>query len=85
MKWEEKLPTPEQLRTIENYGFSAEMIKSRGHASAIIDTIFSRRELKLATLKQVSWLIKTKHPNPHTASFKEASAWLDRMFNRVKA
>jgi superfamily II DNA or RNA helicase len=84
MKWEEKSPTPEQLRTIENYGFSAEIIKSRGHASAIIDTIFSRHKLKLATPKQVSWLIKTKHPNPHTASFKEASAWLDRMFNRAK-
>ena len=51
-------------------------VRSRGHASAILDRVMTRRDLRLATPKQLFWLRRTGHKNPETASFDEATAWL---------
>jgi hypothetical protein len=41
-----------------------------------------RRNLKLATPKQVAWLRRKNHPHPETASFTEAKAFLSQKFTR---
>jgi hypothetical protein len=53
----------------------------KGHASKLIDLLFRRRELGLATPKQVRWLARFGHASPHLATFQEATAFLDRKFS----
>lgn len=81
MAWQSQPATPKQLASIRQLGIDADLIRNKGHASAILDRMFSRRALKLATPKQVAWLRRTGHPHPETATFTEASAWLSTKFN----
>lgn len=82
MPWESEKPTERQLELLSKFGLKPETIKSRGHAAKIMVTVFERSKMKLATAKQVFWLTKFKHPNPHTATEAEASAFLDKKFKR---
>jgi len=77
--------TVRQAETLERAGFDVAALKGKGHATQIIDRIFRRRAAGLATPKQLKWLIKFKHPSPQTATFEEASAFLDLKFNVRKA
>jgi superfamily II DNA or RNA helicase len=74
--------TDKQKAVLEQNGIDVESITCRGHASKIIDTIFNRRRLNLATPKQLKWLVKFKYPDAHTATFNDASAFLDKKFSR---
>lgn len=73
--------TAKQAEILEKAGFDSSALKGRGHATQIMDRIFQRRAAGLATPKQLKWLIKFKHPSPQTATFEEASAFLDSKFN----
>lgn len=85
MGWHEQPATSKQLATLQQLGVDAGQVRSKGHASALLDTLFSRRTLRLATPKQVAWLRKTNHPSPHTVSFADAQRWLSERFNRRAA
>ena len=74
--------TVRQAEQIENAGFDMESVKGFGHASRIIDKLFHRRDAGLATPKQMKWLIKYRHPSPHTATFQEAHDFLDAKWNK---
>ena len=50
-----------------------------GHA-ALLNKVFLRRDMKLATPKQVAWLKRTGHQHPELASFAEAKQWLEQHF-----
>jgi superfamily II DNA or RNA helicase len=82
MHWHEEPPTPKQLSILTNLGFEPKAIRSKGYASQLLDRIFTRRELKLATPKQVMWLRRTGHPSPETATMEEAKAYLSEQFAR---
>jgi superfamily II DNA or RNA helicase len=82
MPWEGEKPTERQLELLSKFGLKPESIKSRGHAAKIMVTMFDRSKMKLATAKQVFWLTKFRHPSPHTASEKEAAAFLDKRFRK---
>lgn len=82
MKWHSEPPSDKQLRTLSGFGFDSKAVPSKGYASVILDRIFSRRNLNLATPKQLHWLRKTGHPSPDLATFTEARSWLDEQFNR---
>ena len=77
--------TAKQIEILEKAGFDATALKGRGHATQIMDRIFQRRSAGLATPKQLKWLIKFKHPSPQTATFEEASIFLDSKFGVRKA
>ena len=53
-----------------------------GHASTILDLLFTRREHGLATPKQLNWLRKFGYPQPELATFEEAQVFPDQQFNR---
>jgi superfamily II DNA or RNA helicase len=72
--------TSGQAGVLERAGFDVAALKGKGHAHAIIDRIVQRRQSGLATPKQLKWLIKFKHPSPQTATFEEASLFLDMKF-----
>jgi len=82
--WESKPPTSNQLISLANAGFDGADIKCRGHASRLIDQIFKRRTMGLATPKQLKWLVKFKHISPNTATFADANSFLDTKFNKGK-
>lgn len=78
--WDAKEPTPKQVECLKRAGI--EGISCRGHASRVIDIMFARRSMSLATPKQLRWLIRMGCPEPHTVTFEQASAFLDRKFNK---
>ncbi len=82
MPWHEQEVTDKQRALIERFGLDPDSVKNRGHASALLDKLFLRSRLNLATAKQVRWLYRTGHPQPETLTFEEASAhlsaWADR-------
>ena len=59
-------------------------IKGRGHASAIIDLIISRSKLRLATPRQLQFLRQMGHPSPETATFDQASAFLNARWGKKR-
>lgn len=82
MGWHGDPVTPKQTQLLAKFGLDPMSVLTKGHAAALLDRIFMRLDLKLATAKQVRWLRKFGHPSPELASFKEASAFLDTHFNR---
>lgn len=82
--WQSREPSQAQLATLARFGIDAESVKCRGHASALLDRLVSRSQLGLATAKQMMWLKKLGHPSPDTATFDEATDFLNSKFNKPK-
>lgn len=74
---EESPPTLKQLECLEKNGFDTDSIKTLGQASKLLDLLFTRREKGLATPKQLRILRRFKHPHPNSATFEEASKFID--------
>jgi superfamily II DNA or RNA helicase len=77
MGWHGEPVSPKQQELLARYGIDADTVTSRGQASAIIDKLFLRMRLGLASAKQVRWLKRLGHPQPELATFEEAKAFLD--------
>jgi len=80
MNWESEPVSEKQLKFLESLSFDTSMITTKGHASMILDTFMKRTHLKLATPKQVKFLIQLKHPSPHTCTFEQAKEFLTQAF-----
>ncbi|MDP0498702.1 MAG: DEAD/DEAH box helicase [Verrucomicrobiota bacterium JB022] len=80
--WEGYPVTDKQAEILERNGLDLESIKCKGHASKLIDLLIKRREMGLATPKQVKWLIQFKHPEPWSATFGDATEFLDQRFGK---
>lgn len=80
MHWHEDGITAKQAELLERFGFDVTTVRSKGQASAILERVFLRRELELATPKQVRQLKRFGHPNPALASFHEATEFLNLRF-----
>lgn len=83
MRWHADAPTTKQLDVLARFGIAVREIQTKGHASMLLDRLITRRQLGLATPKQVRVLRRYGHPHPETATFKEASAFLDARFSRA--
>lgn len=84
MGWHRKPVTEGQSGALTKAGIDIASVQSRGHASALLETIFNRRKLNMATPKQVKWMRHFGHEHPEKVTFNEASAYLDQMFARGK-
>ena len=82
MRWHSDPATPRQLAVLSRFGFNTRQVTCKGHAGAILNRIFCRSDLKLATPKQLRWLVKLGHPEPQLATFDEAREFLDAKFGR---
>jgi hypothetical protein len=78
MGWHHEHPSEKQLAYIERSGIDTSQIRGRGEASAVIELLKKRRNMALATWKQVRLMIRLGHEAAHTVTFKEASAWIDQ-------
>jgi len=83
MPWHSQPASPKQLALIERQGIDPQAIRDKGHAAAIIDRILARRNLGLATPKQVACLRRHGHPRPDLVTFPEAQAWLSERFDHL--
>lgn len=77
MKWESAPMSDKQREMLEKNGFDVEAITGKGHASKIIDLLMTRRQMGLATPKQMRLLQRFDHPAPATCTFADASAFID--------
>lgn len=82
MDWHFHAVSEPQSQALAKCGFDPATISCKGHAAAILDKLFLRRDLGLATPKQVRWLRKFDHPHPELATFAEASAFLDQRWGK---
>jgi len=80
MVWQGHAPTSKQLDVLAKFGLDTTSILSKGHASLLLDRLITRRQLGLATPKQVRVLRRRGHPHPETATFEEAKEFLDAFF-----
>ncbi|MCS6245447.1 MAG: DEAD/DEAH box helicase [Opitutus sp.] len=83
MAWHHQPPSFKQLSLLERNGLDPAAIRDKGHAAAIIDRILARRNLGLATPKQVACLRRNGHPRPDLVTFADAGVWMtDRFKNQ---
>jgi superfamily II DNA or RNA helicase len=75
-RWQSEPPTQKQISAIQKFRISTENIKSKGHASKILDVLMSRAKLNLATPKQIELLKKLGHENPFEATRYEAQVFI---------
>jgi len=80
MVWQGHAPTSKQLDVLGKFGLDTTSILSKGHASLLLDRLITRRQLGLATPKQVRVLRRRGHPHPEIATFEEAKEFLDAFF-----
>lgn len=77
--WEKRPPTDRQKEILTGKGISVASVKTRGHASKFLDTLFSRQDQGLCTFKQAARLTASGIPDAAMMTFKEASEAMDRM------
>lgn len=80
MFWHYEAVSNKQCEMLARYGIDPSTVQSKGQASAILDRLFTRLRLGLATAKQVRWLRRYGFPKPELATFEEARAFLDQSF-----
>lgn len=80
--WECAPATAGQVRVLEKFGLKCQ---TKGEASLVMNRLFDRSKAKLATVRQLMWLVRMKHPSPETATAAEAKAFLDEKWGKVKA
>ncbi|MBE2180635.1 MAG: DEAD/DEAH box helicase [Chthoniobacterales bacterium] len=85
MPWHGDPVSPKQSDILTRSGIDAASVRCKGQASLIIDKLFLRRALGLASAKQVRWLSKLGHPSPELATFEEATVFLARKFGQAAA
>jgi superfamily II DNA or RNA helicase len=76
MEWHARPPSERQIALIKGAGIDPTSIRSRGHASAVIDLIQSRRTLGLASAKQVRFLRRLGHAAPESATKEDAGRFI---------
>jgi superfamily II DNA or RNA helicase len=76
LPWQAQPLSDKQRQALARFGIDPREVTCKGHASLLLDRLFERRQLKLATPRQVRALQRLGHPQPETASFEEASAFL---------
>lgn len=81
MRWEKQPATDPQKKVLRSMGIDIEGI-TKGYATRLLDVLFTRRKLKLATPKQVKLLKQFGHAAPETCSFEEATRLLNERFQQ---
>jgi hypothetical protein len=67
------------LAVLDKMGFDRASIPNKGYASKLLDRLFSRRQAKLATARQVMTLRHAGVPQAEQLSFDQAKAALDQI------
>jgi superfamily II DNA or RNA helicase len=82
VSWHFESVSAKQAALLQHFGINVDAVQNRGHASKLLDKLLGRQRNDLATFKQLRWLVKYDYPNAEKATFKEASAFLDRKWGK---
>lgn len=82
MRWESQKISDKQANVLRRAKIDPSTVSGRGHASKIIDVIFSQAKVTLATTAQRAFMAKRGHPSPETATQDEARAFFASMNRR---
>jgi hypothetical protein len=82
MGWHGDPATGKQKAILSKFGVDPGTITCKGQAGALLDKLFLRRDLGLASARQVLWLRKLGHATPELATFEEAKQFLDAKWNK---
>ena len=77
--WETAPVSEKQQRVLDGFGIAC---RTKGEANMVLNRIFDRSKSKLATIKQLVWLVRFKHPSPDTCTQADAKKFLDEKFSR---
>jgi superfamily II DNA/RNA helicase len=82
MEWEAAPPTEKQITALGEAGMHLEPgdIRCAGHASALLDQVYRREEMGLATTKQLFYLHQLQIPNANSLTKSEAGAVMGERF-----
>lgn len=78
--WETAPVTVAQSQVLSRFGLKC---TTKGEASMVMGRLFSRSKDKLASVKQLLWLVRFHHPSPETCTAKDAKVFLDSRFNKT--
>ena len=74
--WERAEPSQKQLDILRRNGVDLALVRDRGHASAILSSLFAHLEREPATEKQKRYCRFLGHPAPRTLTKREAGRWI---------
>lgn len=78
MRWHEQPISDGQRNALQRFGIDPEIVTCKGQASAILDKLFSRAKLDLASPRQIEILRRFKQEKPEQWTRKAASEFLSR-------
>lgn len=81
-KWEADPVSDGQKTTLQKFGVDPALISCKGQASKVLDAMFKRSELNLASPKQIHWLKRFHVPNPEDKTRAWAGAYLTTRFGK---
>lgn len=82
--WEQDRPSKAQLDALAKADIDTSDITTRGQASKLLDLLVTRRRQGLATPKQLRFMKQHGHKSPATATFEEASHFVESRMKRWK-
>jgi superfamily II DNA or RNA helicase len=82
MKWESAPISDKQRAMLERSGFDISRVTTKGLACKILDVVFRRIDQKLATPKQLKWMLKLNVPDAQSKTFEEAGDILNNRFGK---
>jgi hypothetical protein len=80
VRWHTEDVTTKQAELLVKLGVNPDGVANRGHAHVILSDLIKRRRHDLATFRQLRWLIKYRHPSPHTCTMEDATKFLNRIW-----
>lgn len=82
MHWHTEHVTTKQAELLVKLGVNPDGVQNRGHAHEILNKLMKRMRHRLATFRQLRYLIKYGHPSPHTCTMEDASKFLDKVWGK---
>jgi superfamily II DNA or RNA helicase/intein/homing endonuclease len=77
-QWEREQPSDKQKALLTKWGFSISSVKSKGHATKLLNVLFERRNKGMASFGQVKFLTSIGDPMPESRTRKQADEILGR-------
>jgi len=74
--WERKALTEKQIVILQRNGVDLALVRDRGHASVILNSLFVHLEREPATEKQKRYCRFLGHPNPRELTKRQAGRWI---------
>ena len=82
MKWHESFVTEGQRKALKDASIDPDSVANRGHASMVLSRVYDRREKRLATPKQLTWLLKLNYKNAEQATMQDATVFLTQRWRK---